>query len=306
VGDRDRLWIVPTTSPTFTPDLAEQVAHRAAAVAGLDHSDVELIRLGSNAIMLLPGGVVARVARDASWFEVSEREVRAAAALHAAGVPCVRPWPVPQPVDVDGHSVTFWAEIPAPRTAAPIADLGAALGRLHSADVRLDLPPLDPWSHIPERIESAPIGGSARRVLRDVLAEVRDGWADAQFELPQGLIHGDAHGGNLTRGADGRSVLVDLDSVCVGPREWDLAPTGLYATSLAWITQEQYDDFVTAYGGFDVTRAPVFPLLRRMRELRMTAWLAMHAAESPTTCAEFEHRVECLLDPSLSRRWSPR
>lgn len=297
---------MPTTSQMFTPELADQLAHRAADLAGLEHGSVELLRLGSNAIMRLPGGVVARIARDASWTETSVREVRAAAALHAAGVPCACPWPVRQPVDVDGHPVTFWAEIPAPRTQPPIADLAAVLRQLHDAPVELDVPLLDPWAHTPERIEQAPIGEAARRVLRDVLAEVQDCWSDTRFDLPAGLIHGDAHAGNLTRGADGQVVLVDLDAICVGPREWDLAPTGLYATSLAWITPAEYRTFVAAYGGFDVTRAPAFPVLRRMRELRMTAWLAMHAAESSQTAAELEHRVACLIDPDLPRRWRAR
>jgi hypothetical protein len=59
----------------------------------------------------------------------------------------------------------------------------------------------------------------------------------------------------LIHDAHGNIVLIDFDSVCVGPREWDLTPTGLYATSLGWISRAEYDAFVAAYG-FDVTAAP--------------------------------------------------
>ena len=94
--------------------------------------------------------------------------------------------------------------------------------------------------------------------------------------------------------------------MCIGPREWDLAPTGLYATSLGWISGVEYQSFLRAYGGFDVTAAPAFPLLARMRELRMTAWLAMHVTGSGRATDEFAHRVACLIDPDLSRRWIAR
>jgi Ser/Thr protein kinase RdoA (MazF antagonist) len=296
---------VPPVSTTFTSTRAEQLAHEAAAMAGLAHERAELIRLGSSAVLRLPGGVVARVARDESWIETSAHEVRVATALHRAGVPCVRPWPVPQPVTVDGHPVTFWAEIPGPLQRPTFAELGTVLRQLHTVHANLDLPPLDPWARTPERVEHAPVSASQRRVLADVLAEVQDAWPTARFELAAGAIHGDAHLGNLVRGTDGAVVLVDFDSACIGPREWDLAPTGLYAASLGWISRAEYQAFVAAYG-FDVTTAPAFPLLARMRELRMTAWLAMHAAESERVAAEVAHRIACLADPELPRHWSAR
>jgi Ser/Thr protein kinase RdoA (MazF antagonist) len=274
--------------------------------AGLAASQLELIRLGSNAVVRLPGGIVARVARDASWSETSEREVRIAAALHQARVPCVRPWPVRQPIVIAGYPVTFWAEIPGPLEQPTTTEFGTVLRRLHDVDSDLGLLPLDPWEHTTERIEHAPVSTTERQVLRDVLSEVRESWASAQFDLGAGVIHGDAHAGNVVRGADSAVVLIDLDSTCIGPREWDLTPTALYATSLGWITRAQYRAFVQAYGGFDVTTAPMFGLLARMRELRMTAWLAMHATESSRLAAEVSHRIACLADPELPRHWSAR
>jgi Ser/Thr protein kinase RdoA (MazF antagonist) len=277
----------------------------AADLVGLAHGQAELIRLGSNATVRLPGGVVARVARDESWAPISQREIYVAGEFYAAGVPCVRPWPVRQPVIADGHPVTFWEEIPRPHRQATVAELGTVLRKLHSVDRDINLPPLDPWGHTPERIEQAPISSADRRVLRAVLAEVEDGWASARFALGSGPIHGDAHPGNLIHDADSNLVLIDFDSACIGPREWDLTPIGLYATSLGWISRAEYEVFVTAYG-FDVTTAPAFALLSRMRELRMTAWIAMLASESDQMASEVAHRVACLADPALPRHWSRR
>lgn len=296
---------IASDSSVFTPARAVELGHVAADTVGLAHDQAELIRVGSNATVRLSGGVVARVARDESWAPIAEREVQVASEFFAAGVPCVRPWPIRQPIVVDGHPVTFWEEIPGPHRQATVAELGAVLRKLHSMDREVELPPLDPWGHAPERIEQSPISAAERRVLRAVLAEVREGWAGARFVLGTGPIHGDAHMGNLIHGADGNVVLIDFDSACIGPREWDLTPTGLQATSLGWISRAEYETFVTAYG-FDVTAAPAFGLLSRMRELRMTAWIAMHAAESDQTRAEVAHRVACLADPTLPRHWSVR
>jgi aminoglycoside phosphotransferase (APT) family kinase protein len=264
-----------------------------------------LIRIGSNAILRLPGGIVARVARDESWTKIAELEVLAAGGFSAAGVPCVRPWPVAQPVVVDGHPVTFWAEVPGPHRRASATELGTVLRKLHSVDAIAGLPLLDPWGHTPQRIEHAPVSAAERTILRGVLAEVQDSWPSAQFELEAGPIHGDAHLGNVIHDADGNAILIDFDSACIGPREWDLAPIGLYATSLGWISPTEYEEFVAAYG-YDITAASAFAILSRMRELRMTAWIAMHAGESDQTAAEVAHRVACLADPDLPRHWSVR
>jgi Ser/Thr protein kinase RdoA (MazF antagonist) len=299
-----RVTVAPG-SLVLTPARALELAHGAADVAGLAHDRAELIRLGSNGIVRLPGRVVARVARDESWAPIAQLEVRVAGEFHSAGVPCARPWPINQPIYVQGHPVTFWEEIPGPHTRATAAEMGTVLRKFHDADTRVELPPLDPWGHTPERIEQVTVGFAQRRILRDVLAEVQDGWTNARFVLDAGPIHGDAHLGNLVHDANGNTVLIDFDSVCVGPREWDLAPTALYATSLGWIDRGEYEKFVSAYG-FDVTTEPVFQVLTRMRELRMTAWMAMHATESERTATELAHRIDCLADPELPRHWSPR
>lgn len=291
---------------SLTSVRAVQVARQAALAAGLPPEQAELIRIGSNAILRLVDGTIVRIARDTSWYATAEREVRVALALLKASVPCVNPLPVRQPLTIAGHPVTFWAEIPGPLGRPDPADLGSVLRRMHAVPDDVDVPPLDPWAHIAERIYRARIGDADRRRMHEVLDTVRQDWPTARFELGAGLIHGDAHLGNLVRSSAGNVVLTDLDSVCTGPREWDLTPTGLYATSLGWISRTQYAAFVAAYGGYDITTAPAFPLLSRMRELRMTAWLAMHTDESDLIAAEVAHRIDCLVDPALPRHWVAR
>lgn len=295
------------TSTEFNATLSIELAKAAAAAAGLAAEPAELLRLGTNAILRLPNAVVARVARDESWTEVAAREVEIAIALHRSGVACTLPLPFSQPMIVRGHPVTFWTEVPGPLEQPTLADLGAILRQVHSAELpEVSLPALDPWGHTPQRIEQVPLSSAERQVLRDALARVRDEWNNVRFGSGNSVLHGDAYLGNIVRGSDGSVALLDFDSVCIGPREWDLAPTGLYATSLGWISRAEYRAFVDAYGGFDVTQSPSFGLLARMRELRMTAWLAMNATESEKITAEVSHRVACIADPQLPRHWSAR
>jgi Phosphotransferase enzyme family len=70
-------------------------------------------------------------------------------------------------------------------------------------------------------------------------------YGQLRFQLPAGMIHGDAYRGNLLRDGQ-RVVLADWDAVSTGPREVDLIPT-LQATRFG-LPDEQRDAFVAAYG----------------------------------------------------------
>ena len=61
------------------------------------------------------------------------------------------------------------------------------------------------------------------------------------------MIHSDPHSGNAAY-ADSRLVLIDLETVCLGPIEWDLALLATYRTSPGWLSPGDYADFVAAYG----------------------------------------------------------
>jgi Ser/Thr protein kinase RdoA (MazF antagonist) len=290
----------------FTDRLASDLAAAAARRAGLPNTPVELLRLGEHGMYRVGGRpVVARVARGPAWSSTAVLEVRLAAQLVAAGVRCTRPVDVDQPIVVDGHPVTFWAEIPGPIGRPTASQVGEILAELHHApDPDVALPDLDPWERIDDRIAAAPLDEPTRASLADSYRRIRDQWAALHSQLGVGLIHGDAHPGNIALSADGDLLLIDLETACRGPREWDLALMATYATSLGWVSADEYRGFVAAYG-YDVTTSPAFPALRAVRELRMTSWMAQLAAE-PRVADEITHRIACLADPDLPRRWSRR
>lgn len=298
-----------TSSPgPFTTDDAELLLAAAAHKAGVPLPAPRLIRLGENGVFSTGGQLVARVGRSPAAATTAAREVAIGRWLSRTHVPVARPLGIEQPVIVDGHAVTFWEEIPEP-TDATIEDLARTLRSLHSLATDevpepVQLLELEPFERTEVRIESAPIPDKQRVALRAVFAELVDAWQTVSFELPRGPIHGDAHTSNLLRGSDGRLALIDLEDTCIGPREWDLAMMGTYAKSLGWIDAATYAQFVEIYG-YDVTASPSFPTLRRIRELRMTSWMAQLATD-PKVAAQVEHRVACLLDDDLPRNWTPR
>lgn len=297
------------TSPgPFTTDDAELLLSAAAHKAGVPLPAPRLIRLGENGVFSTGGDLVARVGRSPAAATTAEREVAIGRWLTRTDVPVARPLDIEQPVIVDGHPVTFWEEI-SDLTDATVSDLARTLRALHAISAEevpesVKLLELDPFERTNVRIESAPIPEKQRASLRSVFAELSEAWETTSFDLPRGPIHGDAHTSNLLRGADGRLALVDLEDTCLGPREWDLAMMGTYAKSLGWIDPATYAEFVAVYG-YDVTTSPSFPTLRRIRELRMTSWMAQLATD-PAVAAQVEHRVECLLDDDMPRRWSRR
>src|SRR5205807_9532706 len=101
------------------------------------------------------------------------------------------------------------------------------------------------------------------RFLGDRCEELLSAYAELRFELPRGLVHGDAHRGNLLW-AGGGTVLCDWDSVSIGPREWDLVPT--HHGARFGLSAEDRAAFTAAYG-YDLVGWPGFAVLRDLRDL---------------------------------------
>ena len=63
---------------------------------------------------------------------------------------------------------------------------------------------------------------------QDHPAGLAEQWNQTAFELGEAVVHGDAHMDNLLQSPGGRIAFVDLETVAVGPPEWDLTLTALY------------------------------------------------------------------------------
>lgn len=123
-------------------------------------------------------------------------------------------------------------------------------------------------------------------------------------ELAWCVIHGDAWQGNLVVPVEGGApVLLDLDHVGLGPREWDLISLAVDYTDFARITTSDYQDFVDAYGGYDMTTWSGYRTLATIRELRWTAFVLGKATANPKAAQQVRHRVACLRG-EVERPWS--
>jgi aminoglycoside phosphotransferase (APT) family kinase protein len=250
------------------PAAAEAALQYAARRSGIDARGARLIRLFATAVYHLPAAdAVARIAPVTSPDSVARLATSVQVTRWLTGIdfPCVEPLPVEQPVT--GHScvVTFWRYLPQDGHESVPADLGLLLRRLHGLrPPSVALPDYRPLVSARRAIASSrAIDDDERAWLGERCAQLLDAYSRLSFELPPGMIHGDAYRGNLLR--DGQHVvLADWDAVSTGPRELDLIPT-LQATRFG-LSTGQRDAFIAAYGQ-DIRSWGGYPVLRDIREL---------------------------------------
>ena len=297
-GDPDEL------SPPRSAALLKQ----ACAIASLESGDARLLRTGSNAVYRLTAPVVARISRSGANVDHARRTVAVARWLRSVDYPAVRAVDVDQPIVVDGHVVTFWEAVSNDGSEyATVREVAEVLVRLHAlaAPESLQLPALSPFQAAAHRVETNDwLSLDDRAFLAAELAELRDRYAELEFVLPHGVIHGDASIGNVLRDYQGKPVVIDLDGFAIGPREWDLALTAVYYDSFGWHTREEYETFVRVYG-FDIMTWPGYPVMREVREFLMVSWVIQKAPESERTAAEARKRIAALRSGTSRRDWQP-
>lgn len=290
------------------PGLARyQSALRAACTrAHLDYRDSVVLHIRANAVYRLPReDVVARIRLTPGGRDkVAERftaAVRVTKWLCGLEFPAVEPLDIDQPVIVPGHVATFWRYTSATLgTSRDTAALGHLLRRLHS----LPPPPFPlPEANLLGSLRADLSGSDAVEVReRDWLLaradELEQRYYQSHSVLGAGLVHGDAHAGNLID-APGGPLLGDWDSVSRGPRELDLTPTSMW--SRFGRPHAEWRSFCAAYDA-DPGRLPLLPILRRLRELHALAAYVRNADE-PATRAELSKRIASLMTGDETVVW---
>ncbi|WP_210491649.1 phosphotransferase [Patulibacter sp. SYSU D01012] len=270
------------TRRPWTPEEARPLVAAAADAWGLGGTP-ELLRLGTNASYRV-GDAVVRVAPETRDRAAIDRELHLAAFLEDAGVPAVRPLPGAAPVRVDGRWATAWEWVAHdPQDGVGGEAFGALLRRFHDATASYDAA-LPDWG-APQLVAARLRGLRAHPAFSDdevdllerALAAVEADLAALADSTPHGVVHGDAHPGNvLHETGTGRAVLADFDLIGVGPRAWDLAPAALhprrYGADPSW--------WEAVRRGYDRPEDPSWEVCLRLRELASAAWL--FAAEDPT------------------------
>ena len=295
-----------TRVESFTPDRARLALVEACRAVSLDSSNAERLRYGENAIYYLPREhKVARIGRS---MDAATKEVHVASwlASHQFPAATIAIESANEPLVARSLPVTFWNYITESGPAISAAELGRVLRDLHAIPSPTDfrLPPFSPMPKVESRLAQLALSDFPEpqlAILRERFAELSNGYSDLSFELPLGPIHGDAHAGNLMR-SGGRIVLIDLEDFCFGPREWDVAVFAVRYQAFGWESQAEYERYVAAYG-YDPIQWSGFAVMRAIRELNMTTWLAQRFDESPDVAAEVLKRVADLRNDQARRDW---
>jgi aminoglycoside phosphotransferase (APT) family kinase protein len=261
-----------------------QAALEAACdIAGLDVRDATLLHIRGNAVYHLPRSQVIARLRAAPGAVSTVMEQFTAAVdvttwLRRQGFPATEPLDLDQPIAVDGHVATFWCYVTVINdTERDLATLGRLIGRLHSLPTpEVSLPSANPLGSLRDDLDNSDaISHAERRWLLGRADDLEEQYRHATWTLGTGLIHGDAHAGNLLHALDG-VMLGDWDSVSHGPRELDLVPTSMwYRYGRPRI---EWDTFCAAYG-VNPDDLPGVPLLQKLRELQALGAYARNATD---------------------------
>ncbi len=293
--------------------------------AGVDPTGAQLMRYTMNAVYLLPAaGVVVRMSTGRQAQARVSRVAQVATAFTALGLPTVRLATGHQrPIHANGWWATAWEYLPQPpgHRFAPVA-LAEPLRAIHTAgDLGVDLPEWDQIGKARDRLSLVDaLDEAAARELRqwatalvgitieEILSLLRHR-ADVlgaalktiKWTLPPSVIHGDAHAGNLLLDHDGAVVICDLDSVALGPPEWDLVPAAHGALRFG-DDPTYYRALATAYG-LDITTCPAWETLRQIRELQLLTSVIANLPGRPEVARELAHRLRTGLAEDQTRIW---
>jgi aminoglycoside phosphotransferase (APT) family kinase protein len=286
------------------PKLAAALAEICAAV-GLDSGGAHLIRFVSNSVFLLRDHpVVVRIVPSPSLSYRAINVVNAARWLAEHDIPAVRLLPgIEQPVQAGEHLATLWEAVPEIGPPPSGHDLGELLRKIHALPVPPTFRAWDPMSELRRSLRDAEaLAPDDRRFLQRRCEDVECRLAELRFPLPTSVVHGDAHLGNLISGPHG-PVLCDLDSLCVGPPEWDLTPAAVGWKRMGHSAQS-YRQLADSYG-FDVTQWSGFEVLRDLRELRITAGAVPIMRSRPGIGVELHRRLQSMRSGDVTAQWVP-
>jgi hypothetical protein len=291
---------------TQGPQHYQTALREACALVRLDDRDALLLHIRGNAVYHLPhSNVIARIrpvpAQPGPVRDQLVAALRLTSWLGRLGFPATEPLDLDQPVAVDGHLATFWLYVPViAEGIRDAATLGRLIRRLHSfPEPAISLPPANPLGSLRADLrDNNAIAPADKEWLLASVNGLEQRYLRTRWTLGSGLIHGDAHAGNLLHAADA-VVLGDWDAVSHGPRELDLVPMSMWYRYGR--PRTEWEDFCIAYD-IDPTDLPGLSLLQQLRELQALAAYARNAADSAYR-EELARRVTSLRNGDRDLPW---
>lgn len=289
--------------PAGTARIAELIARDLGRL-----SAVELLRSGINDVYAVDDLVIRLAPPDADV----ERQTKAAEMLAREGLA------IPALVDsgiVEDRPFTAWERVEAdPSAVVDFRQLGAAINRLHHIDPaavadELTLPwcdeaswlDLDANLDIAEAADVVPLADI--EILRGRWHELRS-WGDRCRAAGRAVVcHGDVHPQNMIM-RHGQPVVIDWDTICLGPPQWDHA--ALLTWSERWGGETSaYPDFAAGYG-ISFAGDHLANDLARLRLLAPTVHLIVKGADSARHAAEARRRIAYWRGDTTATTWTPQ
>lgn len=180
------------------------------------------------ALRLEPGEGFARVAVVGEEVAALEIELAQRLAAVEAPVAALEPRVAPIVYERDGFAVTFWTfyEAPTPHPLAP-AEYAGALRQLHTGLRLVDVTTphftdrvAEAEQLVADRALSPALDDAGRSLLLETLQTLRIDIVGRG--AAEQLLHGEPHRGNVLSTSAG-ARFIDLETVCRGPIEFDLA-----------------------------------------------------------------------------------
>ena len=296
-------------------ETAVDIARAFIRHAGMNADALSLVRFRQNALFRLRcAQLTLRIYSPHEDPSRARLMVDCTRSLAAHGFPAVRLSEAidQQPVNIRGYEVSAWQWIEEEKSDADaFGAFGHLLRRLHDLDGKLDveLPLFDPLSKIRRRMERLSGADAFPKRYLSVLEDALHGAEQCEAtlrdsRLSTGVIHGDALLGNTIRTAAGLR-LIDFDSVCYGPREWDLVPS-LIAVERFGRNDESWSAFLRGYG-IAPERSPQLEAASVIKQLSMTVVLCLRHGQSAAVDEEIARRIGHWSRWDFSSRWhTPR
>lgn len=283
-----------------SPESAARMACRASGL--IDRSLAPLHHHATYVFLLAAEDIVVRVS------PISQQRNLATAVsltrwLVASNFPATEPADVPQPVAYESYAITFWRHYPQPECGQPpTGRLGDLLRILHSLPAPpMTLPRYQPLASLKAVVESSTyLAPDQRTWLMERRQELLSAYAELEFPLGYGHVHGDAYPGNTLW--DGQSVrLGDWDEAAFGPKEIDLANT--FQGVRFGRTPAELDDFSLRYG-YDISQWPGLSVLVGIRDLHTLGSFIRRADRGDAAAAnQLSHRIQTLRNADDKAKW---
>ena len=280
------------------------VASEAAQRQGVQGTP-QLIRSGANDVYSV-GEFIVRVSR--SEADVG-RDIAIVAFLKLAGVP------VPEPVEageIDGVRYSLWEYVRSHQSGSiDFRSFGEGIRALHALSIDsfadFDIPWCDEldWLNVDHKLaEARSVQALSNEDLEclEAHADRLRSWGERCRSVdPLVICHGDVHPQNVIM-RDSQAVIIDWDTICVGPQQWD------HAALMTWSDRwggaaSDYGDFTEGYGE-SFKSDPLAMMLAEVRLLAPTVNLVLRAAGDQRFTREAELRMRYWRNDPDAPPWS--